>query len=71
MCTVNKSQYSPKPVQADSSTLLEYLLIMGFSSCSAVKNSPAMQKLQEMWVYSLGREDLLKGGMATHSSILA
>ena len=34
----------------------------------AVKNLPAMQ---ETWVWSLGQEDALKGGMATHSSILA
>ena len=33
-----------------------------------VKNLPAMQ---ETWVQSLGWEDLLKEGMATHSSILA
>ena len=33
-----------------------------------VKNLPAMQ---ETWVQSLGREDLLENGMATHSSILA
>ena len=33
-----------------------------------VKNVPAMQ---ETWVQSLGREDLLEKGMATHSSILA
>ena len=36
-----------------------------------VKNPPAMQELQVMWVRSLGREDLLEKGMATHSSILA
>ena len=36
-----------------------------------VKNSPAMGELQEMWVRSLGREDLLEDGMATHSSLLA
>ena len=29
-----------------------------------VKNLPAMQ---ETWVQSLGQEDLLKKGMATHS----
>ena len=34
----------------------------------AVKNLPAMQ---ETWVRSLGREDPLEKGMATHSSILA
>ena len=33
-----------------------------------VKNSPAMQ---ETWVSSLGREDPLEEGMATHSRILA
>ena len=33
-----------------------------------VKNPPAMR---ETWVQSLGWEDLLKEGMATHSSILA
>ena len=33
-----------------------------------VKNLPAMQ---ETWVPSLGREDPLEKGMATHSSILA
>ena len=36
-----------------------------------VKNPPAMQKLQETQVQSLGQEDLLGGGMATHSTILA
>ena len=34
----------------------------------AVKNLPAMQ---EPWVQSLGWEDSLKKGMATHSTILA
>ena len=33
-----------------------------------VKNPPAMR---ETWVRSLGREDTLEKGMATHSSILA
>ena len=33
-----------------------------------VKNTPAMQ---ETWVQSLGWEDPLEEGMATHSSILA
>ena len=33
-----------------------------------VKNPPAMWKT---WIRSLGWEDLLKEGMATHSSILA
>ena len=38
---------------------------------SAVKNLPAMQETQEMWVQSLGWEDPLEEEMATHSSILA
>ena len=37
---------------------------------SAVKNPPAVQKMQEMWVGSLGPENLLEEGMATHSNIL-
>ena len=37
----------------------------------AVKNLPAMQKMQETWVRSLGGEDSLEEGMTTHSSILA
>ena len=43
----------------------------GFPGGSMAKNPPAMQKMQEMWVWSLGWEDLLEEGMATHSSILA
>jgi len=30
-----------------------------------------MQELQEMWVQSLGHEDPLEEGMATHYSVLA
>ena len=36
-----------------------------------VKNLPAMQEMQETPVRSLGQEDPLEEGMATHSSILA
>ena len=36
-----------------------------------MKSLPAMQETQEMWVRSLGQEDPLEEGMATHSSILA
>ena len=46
-----------------SSTCLE-----GFPGGSVVKNLPAMQ---DIWVQSLGQEDPLEKGMATHSSILA
>ena len=41
---------------------------MGFPGGSEVKNPPAMQ---EAWVRSLGWEDPLEKGMATHSSVLA
>ena len=36
-----------------------------------VKNPPAMQEKQEIWVWSLGREGPLEEEMAAHSSILA
>ena len=36
-----------------------------------VKNLPAMLEIQETQVQSLGWEDALQKGMATHSSILA
>ena len=35
-----------------------------------VKNLRTMQKLQETWVQSLGGEDPLEEGMATHSIFL-
>ena len=43
---------------------------MGFHGGSVVKNLPAIQELQETGVQSLGWEDPLEEGMATHSSIL-
>ena len=36
-----------------------------------IKNLPAMQEMQEMWVQSLDLEDPLEEEMANHSSILA
>ena len=42
--------------------------ILGFPGGSGVKNPPAMQETQ---VRSLGREDPLEEGRATHFSILA
>ena len=36
-----------------------------------VKNHLPMKETEEMWVPSLGREDPLEKGMATHSSTLA
>ena len=50
------------------------MVTMGFRSFpggSAVKNPPVTQEMQETWVPSLGQEDILEEGMATHPSILA
>ena len=46
---------------------------MGWGTLVAlvVKNLPANAGDIEMWVQSLGWEDSLEDGMATHSSILA
>ena len=44
------------------------LQIMDFPVAQMVKNLPAMQETR---VWSLGQEDPLEKGMATHSSILA
>ena len=45
----------------------QVLFFLGFPDGSLVKNCLPMQK----WVRSLGWEDPLEKGMATHSSILA
>ena len=70
--------YSLKDVQLNGTTVaaaehhrhrlkeILYREALGFPSGSVVK--PAMQ---EMWVQSLGHEDLLEEEMATHSSIFA
>ena len=43
----------------------------GSAGGSTVKNPPAVQELQATRVRSLGQEDPLEEGMATHSSMLA
>ena len=48
--------------------ILELILAQSSLVAQRVKNLPAME---ETWVQSLGQEDLLEKGMATHSSILA
>ena len=45
--------------------------LLGFLSDSMVKNQPSMQEPQETLAPSLGQEDPLEEGTATHSSILA
>ena len=44
--------------------------LWGFPGGSAVKNLPAVQKMQETQVQSSGWDDPLEKEMATHSSIL-
>ena len=47
------------------------ILAWGFPGDSAVTNLPAKQETQKMPVRSLGQEDPLEEGTASHSSILA
>ena len=44
---------------------------LGFPCVSAINNLPVMWEMQKTWVPSLGWNDPLEKGMATHSSILA
>ena len=44
--------------------------MLGFPG-SVGKEPPAMQEMQETWVWFLGQEDPLEEDIATHSSILA
>ena len=55
--------------QKDEVTVLNsgWLIYRAFLVGQMAKNPPAMQ---EIWVQSLGWEDPLEKGMATHSSIL-
>ena len=52
-------------------SIASYTHCRGFPGGSVVKNPHSMQETQERWVQSLGREDPLEEGMATHSSTLA
>ena len=56
-------------------TLLDLVLVSVIrreaTGGSVVKNQPAMQETQETQVQSLGREDPLEVGMATHFSMFA
>ena len=48
----------------------ELMNTLGFPGGSVVKNLPTVHEMQETWVWSLGGEDPLEEGMATHSRIL-
>ena len=72
---VSKGLVESKKLFRENFVHLYYLqqdaVTWGFPSGSAVKSLPASQEPQETWVPSLGWEDALGEGMATHSSILA
>ena len=58
--------------EADMTEQLHFFKERGLPGwAQLVKNTPAMPETQEMRVQSLGWEDPLEEGMATHSSILA
>ena len=59
------------PFSGPLSFFFPVLGLWGFPGGSVVKNLPAVQEPMETWVWSLGQEDTLEEGMATHSSILA
>ena len=58
----------PKMMEGEGLYQSEVNISEGFPGGSVVKDLPAMQ---ETWVQSLGWEDPLEEGMATHSSVLA
>ena len=53
--------------QAPPSFIYEYILFQASLVAQTVKN---LSTMQEIWAQSLGWEDLLEKGMATHSSVL-
>ena len=61
-------QVAPSRAAPTNSRRGTYAPCEAFLVAQTVKNLPAMQ---ETWVRSLGWEDPLEEGMATHSSILA
>ena len=44
--------------------------LRGFPGTSVVKNLPARQELQQLWVLSLGQEDPVEEGLETHTRSL-
>ena len=61
----------PQPYPVEEYFTVAYKNRRAFPIAQQVKNPPAMQEVQEIWVQSLGQEDPLEYEMATHSSILA
>ena len=54
-----------------AATLMDLGRVKCFSGALVVKRKKPSCRRQEMWIQSLGQEDPLKEGMATHSSIFA
>ena len=65
---MEKRLFSAGCDQKQSAVWMLVTITQGFPGGSVVKNPPAMQETQAR---SLGQEDALEKGMATHSSILA
>ena len=59
--------YSPSMGSQSQTRLSDYYFPMTSLVAQTAKNLPAMW---EIWVQSLGREDILEEEMATHSSML-
>ena len=53
------------------SGFLIYIFLTGSWASLVAQRVKDLPAVQETWVQSLGREDLLEKGMATHSSLLA
>ena len=67
---LRKSHDAQLPVTLYSLTWFSFYVLL-LIRAQRVKNLPVMQETLERCVQSLGREDPLENGMATHSSILA
>ena len=65
------SSWSPETEEEKKIIIPSHVMVGASLIALLVKNPPAMQETQEMQVQSLGREDPLEEGMATHFSILA
>ena len=61
----------PIPDKNNTGDSMTLGILMGFPGGASGKEATCQCRRYEMWVGSLGREDPLKEGMTTHSSILA
>ena len=68
---INSWQIDGKKVERVVNFIFFSSETMGFLGGLVVKNLPAVPEPKEVWVQSLGQEDPLEKGMATHCSIPA